>query len=177
MEDVPNSPSVSLKHILLSEILSVTSVMRKNSRWAMSTHSFGSSGDSTLATSLGLRRTRQYPVPYMSERGSTEQELMRGFQELRRLVKDVQGLFLKTAWISKSVRRMRTFYRHPVVTSDHSDWSLLRHNTISVVHRPDYFSCALIITQLLPVRPYPVWCNISGGLSQRTQQHGVKMQV
>ena len=85
-----NSASVCLKHILLSEILSVTSVMRKNSRWAMSTHSF-SSGDSELASSLGLRRTRQYPTPYMSDRGSSELELMRGFQELRRTVKDVEG--------------------------------------------------------------------------------------
>lgn len=97
MEAVESAPtalpaSVSLKHILLSEILSVTSVMRKNSRWAMSTHSFGSSGDSTLASSLGLRRTRQYPAPYMTDRRSTEQDLMRGFQELRRLVKDVEGM-------------------------------------------------------------------------------------
>ena len=86
----PRPASVCLKHILLSEILSVTSVMRKNSRWAMSTHSF-SSGDSALASSLGLRRTRQYPTPYISERGSNEQELMRGFQELRRTVKDIEG--------------------------------------------------------------------------------------
>ena len=84
-------PSVSLKHIILSEILSVTSVMRKNSRWAMSTHPFSNTGDSALASSLGLRRTRQYPAPYISERGSNEQELMRGFQELRRLIKDVEG--------------------------------------------------------------------------------------
>lgn len=84
--------SVCLKHILLSEILSVTSVMRKNSRWAMSTNTF-SSGDSALASSLGLRRTRQYPTPYISERGSNEQELMRGFQELRRTVKDIEGVY------------------------------------------------------------------------------------
>ena len=85
-------PSVSLKHILLSEILSVTSVMRKNSRWAMSTHPFSNTGDSALASSLGLRRTRQYPTPYVSDRASNEQELMRGFQELRRSIKDVEGV-------------------------------------------------------------------------------------
>ena len=96
---------VCLKHILLSEILSVTSVMRKNSRWAMSTHSF-SSGDSALAHSLGLRRTRQYPTPYVSDRGSNEQELMRGFQELRRLAKDVEGMCLfHTTFTDHRIRR------------------------------------------------------------------------
>ena len=90
----PTRASVSLKHILLSEVLSVTSVMRKNSRWAMSTNSYGSFSDSALASSLGLRRTRHYPEPYSSDRGSMEQELMRGFQELRRLVKDVEGMRL-----------------------------------------------------------------------------------
>ncbi|GJE86958.1 Sec7-domain-containing protein [Phanerochaete sordida] len=85
-------PSVSLKHILLSEILSVTSVMRKNSRWAMSTHPFSSSGESALASSLGLRRTRPFQSPFISEHGSSEQELMRGFQDLRRTVKDVEDI-------------------------------------------------------------------------------------
>ncbi|CAL1704279.1 unnamed protein product [Somion occarium] len=66
---------VSLKHILLSEILSVTSVMRKNSRWASSLHTF-SARDSALASSLGLRRGRQDSSHFMAERGSTEQDLM-----------------------------------------------------------------------------------------------------
>lgn len=82
---------VSLKHILLSEILSVTSVMRKNSRWASSLHTF-SARDSALASSLGLRRGRQDSSHFMAERGSTEQDLMGGFQELRRLVKEVDGM-------------------------------------------------------------------------------------
>ena len=86
----PPPSSVSLKHVLLSEILAVTSVMRKNSRWASSTHSF-SARDSELASSLGLRRTRQNSNN-VHGRGSTEQELMRGFQELRRSIKEVHGM-------------------------------------------------------------------------------------
>lgn len=81
---------VSMKHILLSEILAVTTVMRKNSRWASSAHSF-TTRDSALASSLGLRRTRQTSNVYPEERASTEQDLMIGFQDLRRLVKDVEG--------------------------------------------------------------------------------------
>lgn len=82
--------SVSVRHILLSEILSVTSAMRKNSRWALSTNSF-STRESALASSLGLRRVKQFSENNALRRGSTEQELMTGFQELKRLVKDVDG--------------------------------------------------------------------------------------
>lgn len=85
--------SVSVKHILLSEVLSVTSVMRKNSRWALSTPSV-TSRDSTLATSLGLRVSKTAPHTYASGHGSTEQELMAGFQDLKQLVKEVEGSYL-----------------------------------------------------------------------------------
>ncbi|TRM59389.1 hypothetical protein BD626DRAFT_550235 [Schizophyllum amplum] len=50
----PPSSAVPHKHVLLSEILSVTSVMRKNSRWAASTHFFNAR-DASLGTNLGLR--------------------------------------------------------------------------------------------------------------------------
>ena len=82
--------AVSAKHILLSEILSVTSVMRKNSRWALSTPSF-STRDSALASSLGLRVSKSSYNMHASGHGSTEQELMTGFQDLKRLVKDIEG--------------------------------------------------------------------------------------
>ncbi|EJF65717.1 Sec7-domain-containing protein [Dichomitus squalens LYAD-421 SS1] len=83
--------SVSPKHILLSEILSVTSVMRKNSRWALSTPSY-TLRDSTLASSLGLRVSKSSPNTHASGHGSTEQELMAGFQDLKRLVKDIEDI-------------------------------------------------------------------------------------
>lgn len=86
--------SVSAKHILLSEILSVTSVMRKNSRWALSTPSF-TSRDSALASSLGLRVSKSSLNVYASGHGNTEQELMSGFQDLKRLVKDVEGRYIQ----------------------------------------------------------------------------------
>ena len=94
--------SVSAKHILLSEILSVTSVMRKNSRWALSTPSF-TSRDSALATSLGLRVTKSSLNSYASGHGSTEQELMTGFQDLKRLVKDIEGVFPFPILVARSL--------------------------------------------------------------------------
>ncbi|KAH9829176.1 uncharacterized protein C8Q71DRAFT_825150 [Rhodofomes roseus] len=85
------SNAVSTKHLVLSEILAVTSVMRKNSRWALSTHSF-STRESALASSLGLRRIRQESANQSMKRGSTEQDLMAGFQDLKRLLKDVEAV-------------------------------------------------------------------------------------
>ncbi|KAH9931014.1 Sec7-domain-containing protein [Fomitopsis serialis] len=90
--------AVSTKHVVLSEILAVTSVMRKNSRWALSTRSF-TTRESALASSLGLRRVRQDSASQSTKRGGTEQELMAGFQDLKRLLKDVEdvaGLPLST---------------------------------------------------------------------------------
>ncbi|KAI0736608.1 hypothetical protein C8Q72DRAFT_893220 [Fomitopsis betulina] len=86
----PEDP-VSIKHVVLSEILAVTSVMRKNSRWALSTRSY-STRDSALASSLGLRRVRQDSSNQSTSRGSTEQELMAGFQDLKRLLKDAEAV-------------------------------------------------------------------------------------
>ncbi|KZT03523.1 Sec7-domain-containing protein [Laetiporus sulphureus 93-53] len=90
---MPHTGSVSMKHILLSEILSVTSVMRKNSRWALSTHSH-TTRESVLASSLGLRRMRHYAESNSMRRGTTEQELMAGFQDLKRVVKDADDVRL-----------------------------------------------------------------------------------
>ena len=96
----PTLYCVSMKHVLLSEILSVTTVMRKNSRWASSAHSF-TTRDSALASSLGLRRTRQASNGYPEERASTEQDLMIGFQDLRRLIKDVEGVCISLNHLTK----------------------------------------------------------------------------
>ncbi|CCM03853.1 uncharacterized protein FIBRA_06002 [Fibroporia radiculosa] len=72
--------------------------MRKNSRWALPTHSF-STRQSALASSMGLRRVQYSSEGNTSHRGNTEQDLMSGFQDLKRLVKDtedVQSLPLPT---------------------------------------------------------------------------------
>lgn len=87
---VKSAGSVSQKHVLYSEILSVTSAMRKNSRWASSTHTLNAR-DSALARNLGLRRSSPTFNSQASARGSREADLMAGFQELKRTVRDVDG--------------------------------------------------------------------------------------
>ncbi|KAG9102674.1 GDP/GTP exchange factor for ARF [Ceratobasidium sp. 370] len=75
-------------HIVYSEIISVTSVMRKNSRWATN---FGINRrrDMQLATSMGLRRGT---VEHSGSPGPRrEVDLMGGFEYLKRKIRDVQG--------------------------------------------------------------------------------------
>lgn len=86
------SLSVSKKHIICSEILSVTSTMRKNSRWAAGAQTPLYTRDDALAASMGLRR-----VGGSSDlvNGSARQEvlLMAGFLELKREVHDAVGRY------------------------------------------------------------------------------------
>ncbi|KAJ4488408.1 hypothetical protein J3R30DRAFT_3435649 [Lentinula aciculospora] len=81
--------NVSQKHVLYAEILSVTSAMRKNSRWASSTNFMTSTRSSALGSNLGLRISSPSFNARASARGNREAELMAGFQELKRAVRDV----------------------------------------------------------------------------------------
>jgi golgi-specific brefeldin A-resistance guanine nucleotide exchange factor 1 len=81
--------AVSEKHILRAEILAVTSTMRKNSRWA-STH-FVNARDSAFASNLGLRRSNPGNNFQGHVRGSRESDLMAGFQDLKRIIRDMDG--------------------------------------------------------------------------------------
>jgi golgi-specific brefeldin A-resistance guanine nucleotide exchange factor 1 len=92
--DAVGVAKISPKHILFSEISLVTSMMRKNSRWATSTSSF-TGRDLTMTAGLGLRVSGPNSAPHTYARGSPERDLMAGFQMLRRLVGDADG-----AWCS-----------------------------------------------------------------------------
>jgi hypothetical protein len=85
--------SVSQKHVLYSEVLAVTSAMRKNSRWASSTY-FVNLRDSAFASDLGLRISGPGHNSKSSKIASREGDLMAGFQELKRTIKDVEGMCL-----------------------------------------------------------------------------------
>lgn len=89
-ESPNSSPQIGHKHVLLSEILAVTSTMRKNSRWAAAAHSLVGR-DSALAKDLGLRRGSAAIGIQRPGRLSQEADLMGGFQELKRTIRDVEG--------------------------------------------------------------------------------------
>ena len=82
--------AVSPKHTLYAEILAVTSVMRKNSRWASSHYSL-SARDSALASSLGLRRPSTLD-PSTGQSGNSERDLMLNFQDLKREINMATGM-------------------------------------------------------------------------------------
>jgi brefeldin A-resistance guanine nucleotide exchange factor 1 len=85
-----HNEAVSSNHIIYSEILSVTSVMRKNSRWSSSMHTFYTK-DSALASNLGLRRPGSNNVS-TPQQGNREEDLMSGFEELKRSLRSAQGV-------------------------------------------------------------------------------------
>lgn len=80
--------SVSKRHVICSEILSVTSAMRKNSRWANT--QLYATRDNALGTSLGLRRAGNATG---TGHGVARQEvqLMNGFIELKREVLNIES--------------------------------------------------------------------------------------
>ncbi|QRV74795.1 Sec7 guanine nucleotide exchange factor [Ceratobasidium sp. AG-Ba] len=89
MAEPSHTNGLTHAHIVYSEIISVTSVMRKNSRWATN---FGTNRrrDMQLATSMGLRRGA------MEHSGSPgprrEVDLMGGFEYLKRKIRGVQDV-------------------------------------------------------------------------------------
>ncbi|KAL5635177.1 hypothetical protein ACGC1H_003018 [Rhizoctonia solani] len=92
MEDqaTPNWDGRTHAHIVYSEIISVTSVMRKNSRWATNS-GIHRRRDAQLATSMGLRRgalDRQLHSPGPRR----EVDLIGGFEHLKRKIRDVQDV-------------------------------------------------------------------------------------
>lgn len=85
-----HNESVSSGHTIYSEILSVTSIMRKNSRWSSSMQTFYTK-DSALASNLGLRRPGSNSVS-TPQQGSREEDLMSGFEELKRTLRSARGM-------------------------------------------------------------------------------------
>ncbi|CAE6485000.1 unnamed protein product [Rhizoctonia solani] len=89
-QDTPNWDGRSHAHIVYSEIISVTSVMRKNSRWAMNS-GIQRRRDAQLATSMGLRRGALDNQP-RSPGPRREADLIGGFEYLKRKIRDVQDV-------------------------------------------------------------------------------------
>ncbi|KAG8986904.1 GDP/GTP exchange factor for ARF, partial [Tulasnella sp. 427] len=90
----PNSGfrmAISPSHLVWSEILSVTSAMRKNSRWASSQP--GPPRATNLATSMGLR-TPAGSGENAGRQGHDRQEagLMSGFDELKRSINNANNI-------------------------------------------------------------------------------------
>ncbi|KAJ6488639.1 hypothetical protein C8R47DRAFT_978394 [Mycena vitilis] len=131
--------TVSQKHVLYSEILSVTSAMRKNSRWASATH-FMNTRDSALGSNLGLR------VPNSSQaarRVSREADLMLGFEDLKRAVRDTDDI--NTVPLATLLAPFFAIIRSPLSTGP------ITSTALSSLH--SFFVCGLISPQSHSLEP------------------------
>ena len=83
--------AVSPTHLVFSEIIAVTSAMRKNSRWASSQP--GPARVSGLASSMGLRTPSSgNGATGRGEHDRREAGLMAGFEQLKRDIRDAEGM-------------------------------------------------------------------------------------
>lgn len=67
-----------------------------------------SARDSALGSNLGLRISSTSYDPQPSGRGSREADLMAGFQELKRAVRDVEGMLTRRAQVATGAYHMVT---------------------------------------------------------------------
>lgn len=141
--------SVSPIHVLYSEVLSVTSVMRKNSRWSSSSQMYNTR-DSALATNLGLRRAG--PSSGVTQReGSEEEELMSAFEVLKRDLRSLEGA-LVTSSVCNALKHNCPLPRHRKRTSYNITGTFLRYHPLSSGHWTDRFCCPVGSSLILRVR-------------------------
>lgn len=157
--------AVSSKHTLYAEILAVTSAMRKNSRWA-SPHYSHSGRDSTLASSLGLRRPSTVNSP-TGQSGNSERDLMLNFQELKREINMATG-----AWccLSDDVPNYSQIpFRYPRHTINLSPFPILCDHPLAAVHRTNHLHRIILVALHILVRFDHVRLAIRGERHGRTQ--------
>ncbi|KAJ3572817.1 hypothetical protein NP233_g2836 [Leucocoprinus birnbaumii] len=127
--------NASIKHVLYSEILSVTSAMRKNSRWAAPTLYMGAKDPAALGSNLGLRiSSPAHANIRVSARGSREAELMVNFQELKRTVKGISDF--NAVDLPVLLNPFFAILRSPLSTGP------ITSAALSALH--SFFSCGLI---------------------------------
>jgi hypothetical protein len=92
--------AVSPTHLVFSEIIAVTSAMRKNSRWASAQP--GPARVSGLASSMGLRTPPSgHGVIGRGEQDRREAILMAGFDQLKREIRDAESMYLSNQAATK----------------------------------------------------------------------------
>ncbi|KAI0035768.1 Sec7-like domain is implicated in guanine nucleotide exchange function [Vararia minispora EC-137] len=122
---------VAAKHVVYAEILSVTTVMRKNSRWSSSSQTYNTR-DSALASNLGLRRAGPSGGP--ARNGTEEETLMSAFEELKRELRNVQDV--QSMPLSSVLAPFLSIIRSPLSTGP------IASAALSAIHA--FFACGLI---------------------------------
>ena len=139
----PTRKSASSKHVLYAEILSVTSAMRRNSRWASSVHAVSLRTSTNLGSNLGLRISAPTPTVPHSRRSSREAELMAGFQELKRSIKDVESEPLVLCVGVPNFAHNRQ--RHQRLKFADLAWPFLCHHTFAFIYWANNICCTFVV--------------------------------
>lgn len=134
--------AVSSSHLVYSEIVAVTSAMRKNSRWSGSSR-VTSGGNPQLASSMGLRRTTSGATIGAGGRGDKrESDLMGGFEDLKREMRQVPGERNFANSISVADRRADSssnISRYSPPPTPNPPFSIPHAYTISTIHWSHHF--------------------------------------
>lgn len=93
------SSTISMEHIIHSEILAVTSAMRRNYRWA-SRAARHLPRDDALADTMGLRRSGYSNSTSDRKLEKQESDLWASFEILKRKVRDTEGIYFTVLFAS-----------------------------------------------------------------------------
>ncbi len=137
----PNS--ALLKHVLLSEILAVTSTMRKNSRWASATPVMTVRDSPALGMNMGLRISSPAHQTRLSGRGNKEAELMAGFLELKRAVTHMQGTLTVLPPTALALKSCFLIFRCTRNRAPGSPISFFLYTSFTTVNGSHYLCCII----------------------------------
>lgn len=84
--------AVPSTHLVYSEILSVTSAMRRNARWATPAAYYPAATRTSFASSLGLRAGPDVEATANRPAAKRDFDLMVGFEELKRNIRNTNGV-------------------------------------------------------------------------------------
>ncbi|KAG9318241.1 hypothetical protein JVU11DRAFT_322 [Chiua virens] len=140
--NIGSTQRIPQKHLLLSEVLAVTSAMRKNSRWASAAHTLHAR-DSALARDLGLRRATSGDHNQRVGRVSPEADLMGGFQELKRSIRDTDDI--QSIPLPVLLGPFFALIRSPISTGPITSVAL------SALH--NFFVCGLVSARSVELEP------------------------
>ncbi|VDC07154.1 unnamed protein product [Peniophora sp. CBMAI 1063] len=126
--------AVSAKHVIYAEILAVTTVMRKNSRWSSSSQYYNTR-DSALASDLGLKRSG--PSGSAARRGTEEEELMSAFEQLKRELRSAPDIYALP--LSSILSPFLAIIRSPLATGP------IASAALSAVH--SFFARGLVLPE------------------------------
>ena len=168
--------AVPATHVVYSEILSVTSAMRKNARWATPTAYYPSHGRASLATSMGLRTGTQAGATVNTRVHSRREfDLMLGFEDLKRDIRGTSGA--RGPSLSHLHSKLKRPYRSVGYAAIGDTFSFPCTNTFATRHSSDYISGSQCASYILRMRVDFAQLTWNPTSTSRAQQHRFSLKI